>query len=519
MKRFMKNYKKIQALFIIMMSLQSIFLTAQESKSPEPDEIFRQEYLNDLVNAKYPHLEQGFDLLRQQNIDFPTFYDFLDSHLAQDDEESNLGEVINEAENAISLRMQNHFLQVFNNETKSFNSNFNLESEDIHFSIITDPIFQYVMQYKDFFMNPIIKEWVQANETEYAILCRTSIKNNNDAMVKLLLDMNLDPNSKEFYQPLLADAILFQRSNIARLLLAAGANNNIIICTGFDVDSWETLLTQAALNNDEATIIELLKYSVNPNEQNSVGKTPLFIATEKNNSKIVRRLLNAHANPNIADKLQDQLMLPIIQKFSNENELDFLPPSVHYENCNTAENNKFASSLPNFNDTPERDTYGTTPLQIAAEKNCTEIVPMLIAAGANLNISNIFNGTALQIARRNNHTDICAILLAAGAMEYTPVPRPYRQYESRRLSFLFNNMGSFTPTTDFSFVEPFQPDPTDNQTASAWNPTSFGFLDNEYLNNVITNNQENIVTAQPRRSERIKRKLELATAESSQKKI
>ena len=170
---------------------------------------------------------------------------------------------------------------------------------------------------------------------------------------------------------------------------------------------------------------------------------------------------------------------------------------------------------------------------IAAQNNFIDTTHMLLQANADLNIANIFYGTALQIAQRNNSIEVCNMLRQAGAIEYTPAQRFWDTDSTQPFNLNVNN-----------FIAP-----TNNQTIPQFNPALFGFLDNEPLDNVSIDNQQsleafihqqdleiftdlhfydfntmqdnnmifypetpvdnqNILTDQPRRSERLKSKLE-----------
>ncbi len=66
-------------------------------------------------------------------------------------------------------------------------------------------------------------------------------------------------------------------------------------------------------------------------------------------------------------------------------------------------------------DANKADAKGDTPLYMASQNNHTDIVKLLLGAGADVN-KDMNNGvTPLYIASQNNHTDIVKLLLGAGA--------------------------------------------------------------------------------------------------------
>ncbi|NBW29502.1 ankyrin repeat domain-containing protein [bacterium] len=62
-----------------------------------------------------------------------------------------------------------------------------------------------------------------------------------------------------------------------------------------------------------------------------------------------------------------------------------------------------------------RDTIDQTPLIVAAQGGCKEIVEMLLEAGANIEHRNDQGETALISAAQEGHKEIVKILLYAGA--------------------------------------------------------------------------------------------------------
>ena len=69
----------------------------------------------------------------------------------------------------------------------------------------------------------------------------------------------------------------------------------------------------------------------------------------------------------------------------------------------------------NINDKEVRDTIDQTPLIVAADGGCKEIVEMLLQAGANIEHRNDQGETALISAAQNGHKEIVQMLLDAGA--------------------------------------------------------------------------------------------------------
>jgi len=69
----------------------------------------------------------------------------------------------------------------------------------------------------------------------------------------------------------------------------------------------------------------------------------------------------------------------------------------------------------NINDKEVRDTIDQTPLIVAADGGCKDIVEMLLAGGADIEHRNDQGETALIAAAQNGHKEIVQILLDAGA--------------------------------------------------------------------------------------------------------
>lgn len=69
----------------------------------------------------------------------------------------------------------------------------------------------------------------------------------------------------------------------------------------------------------------------------------------------------------------------------------------------------------NINDKDVRDEIDQTPLIVAADSGCKDIVEMLLEAGANIHHRNDQGETALISAAQNGHKEVVQILLDAGS--------------------------------------------------------------------------------------------------------
>lgn len=384
----------------------------------------------------YKSLNEGFIVLQSRIEWHPTFKDFLirkvcsnKTYISGDISSHELipDDVFNEAEAIILNEIKPTFLELIDREIgnameqrkralhttqlpnfmpiqtlisiPNIESNLNpyKEQANDHSHESSHPIFQYVIAYQHGFMQSPLQAWFKSQGAKSITQLRDAISSNHIPIVKLLLDAQVRPHNINMS---LYFAVYDQKSVISELLLNAGAHINVKITS--------SLLDMAITNDDIETTRILLDYHANKEELNSDGNTPLCLAISLNHPAIVELLLNNGANPNNPKALKD---FKIMKYFNAHDHI--------FDNYYT---NALANSLPNFNDTSERDTYGKTPLQIAANKNFIAIAHMLINAGANLNSSNIFFGTALQIARRKNHTEIENMLIAAGAQEYIPQP-------------------------------------------------------------------------------------------------
>jgi ankyrin repeat protein len=152
------------------------------------------------------------------------------------------------------------------------------------------------------------------------------------------------------------------------------------------------LLHIAVANNDVAMVLYYLlsDYDVNAKET-FFGRTPLHIAVRNDNLKITRILLNCGADINemTSDKLtalhiavsnRSKIMVALLLKF-------------------------------NTNVNPRENFLDKTPLYMAVEYGCLEIVKLLLDAGASVSRATRRNSTLLHVAVRIGDIKMTRLIL------------------------------------------------------------------------------------------------------------
>ena len=292
-------------------------------------------------------------------------------------------------------------------------------------------------------------------ETALLIACK---KGNIDA-IDILLNAGADPNiadsvgvtciqhvvfeacSKETLQAIInhgADVNSTNKNNVTSLmtacengnidaidvLLNAGANPNIADTEGV------TCIHHAVNGGCNKEILQaIISLVADINASNMDGETALLIACQKGNIDAIDILLNAGADPNIADSVgvtciqhvvfeacSKETLQAIINhgadvNSTNKNNVTSLMTACENGNIDAIDVLLNAGANPNI-----ADTEGVTCIHHAVNGGCNkEILQAIISLVADINASNMDGETALLIACKKGNIDAIDILLNAGA--------------------------------------------------------------------------------------------------------
>ncbi|XP_061389135.1 rabankyrin-5 [Musca vetustissima] len=236
-----------------------------------------------------------------------------------------------------------------------------------------------------------------------------AIESGNVEMQNLLLGVNnIDINLRTLEEKCCLELSLLngtERSlELARKLIDLGARANPL-----KSESHDSLLQVLASKGLEDSAVFLVDHA-NLNHINRLGLTTLHIAAERNLRKLTEKLLDAGASPNIQSSVPD-LKSPLHVAVEHSS-TDVIEAFVDFSlKCRESGDNK-ACEIPNFN---IKNANGDSPLSLSLLLNRTELVPILIKGGADVNARNGQDMTLLHQAILNHDSDIAVFLLQQGA--------------------------------------------------------------------------------------------------------
>ena len=237
-----------------------------------------------------------------------------------------------------------------------------------------------------------------------------AVKNRDKAAVTSLLQQKIDVNSPEADgMTALHWAVRADDLDTADRLIKAGANAKAANRYGI------TPLYLASVNGSAPMIEKLLKAGANANEVSTEGETALMTAARTGNVAAAKVLLDNGAKVDAKETWQGQtaLMWAVAQKH---------PDMVKELIAHGADvNQRSATKIWERQNTAEpREKWmplgAQTPLMFAAREGCAACVPLLAAAGAQVDAKDIDDElTPLIMALINGHYDAAAALINAGA--------------------------------------------------------------------------------------------------------
>jgi ankyrin repeat protein len=225
--------------------------------------------------------------------------------------------------------------------------------------------------------------------------------------------------------------------------------------SGYDVNARDrdenTPLMVKAKKGKFHSCRELIKNGANPNVTNRIGCTPLHLAIPSGSLKTVKVLLDAGARVN-GGKFNDISNAIKYGKYEIAKLLvDYVDSPVYvwidlFELLAEGQDELIVCLI------KKGKTFRETLLHAAVEKNSVEVVEALIKAGANMDsVRDKYGDSPLDIAIRLGLTDIVEMMIEAGAL---PNERSYaiaKLYWPGLISLQTILKNDFSYTTDYSF--------------------------------------------------------------------
>ena len=191
-------------------------------------------------------------------------------------------------------------------------------------------------------------------------------------------------------------------------LLAAGANANA------KNDYGSTPLSEAAVVGNTAVMKKLLKAGANVESPNGDGQTALMIVARSSNLEAAKLLLDHGANVNARERWRGQTAL-MWAAAENQPQMVRLLIKHHASVNERSDLTNFERQVTSEPRMQARPSGGFTPLLYAARKGCLDCVKFLVAAGADVNLTDPDGVSPLLRATENLNFDIAAFLVQHGA--------------------------------------------------------------------------------------------------------
>jgi ankyrin repeat protein len=191
-------------------------------------------------------------------------------------------------------------------------------------------------------------------------------------------------------------------------LLALGADAN----TRNDYGS--TPLSEAAVVGNPAVVKKLLKAGANVESANGDGQTALMITARTSNLDVAKLLLDHGANVNAREQWRGQTAL-MWAAAESQPEMVRLLIKHHAAVNERSDLTNFERQVTSEPRMQARPSGGLTPLLFAARKGCLDCARYLVAAGADVNLTDPDGVAPLLLATLNFNFDVAAFLVQHGA--------------------------------------------------------------------------------------------------------
>jgi ankyrin repeat protein len=197
---------------------------------------------------------------------------------------------------------------------------------------------------------------------------------------------------------------------VVKLLLSAGANAKAANRYGV------TALHEASLVSNVPMMEVLLKAGASPNVAYGSGETPLMAAARTGNVGAVKLLIEHGADINAAEEYRGQTALMFATAENHADVVKLLIDRGVQVNARSAKLQFGDVKMAAGGAFVDRSEGALTPLFFAARQGAVETAQVLIAAGADLNVTEAQYGfTALMTAIFNAHYDFAGMLIEKGA--------------------------------------------------------------------------------------------------------
>lgn len=322
----------------------------------------------------------------------------------------------------LELTGADHIVELGNKIKNILQADISAEEKKLFINLISDPEFSakqiqsnfpdlvdiYIGQHKQLkSRQQFLNSMILGDDSDSINLFMEESIYNNSTLFKLLINAGADVNAQDHKQQTpLIKATLYNRKNLVQMLIESNAKIDLQ-----DKDK-NTALIFAACSNHTDIVKLLLNAGANVNAKSKNKETPLMFAAASANEEMVKILLEAGADVNAKNNKKCTSLMLIIKN----NKL-FTRSEFYMEDGDLILDLKVISSniiklLINAGaNVNAKDKNGNTPLMFASIIKNSEIVNLLIKAGANVNDVNESGTTALIYAAARGDKKTVKLLL------------------------------------------------------------------------------------------------------------